>query len=154
MTDEEFDNYLNNAIEELETKQNHLILEYGLGNHERFVVDYEDDSLLFFEKEKPIVDAKILPIASYIKEKQHLKWFWANDNFPEDVKKKSEPIKILHEITGHDIFIDDYVNEVDEDMAYEIAALTCKALNAKGIYVVPHTSLTSYVLITEINHYG
>ena len=154
MTDEEFNNYLNDAIEELETKQNDLISEHGLGNHERFVVNYEDDSLLFFEKEKPVVEAKILPIATHIKEKEHLKWFWANDNFPEEVKKKGEPVKILHKITGHELFIDNFVNEVDDDMAYEIAALSCKALNAKGIYIVPHTNLTAYVLIKEINHYG
>jgi len=154
MKDVEFDNYLADALSELEVKQDQLESKFSIGHHEQFVVNYEDDSLFFFEKEKPVVEAKILPIASHIKEKEHLKWFWANTNLPDKVKKKGEPIKILHDITGYDLFLNNYVNEVDEYFAYEIAALSCKALEAKGIYIVPHASLNTYVLITDIKHNG
>jgi hypothetical protein len=47
MTDEDFDAYLESALDELEAKQSLLSDAYGLGRHERFVVDYESLTLSF-----------------------------------------------------------------------------------------------------------
>lgn len=41
MTDDEFDAYLDQALDELEAKQRTLSAEFGLGHNGRFVMDYE-----------------------------------------------------------------------------------------------------------------
>jgi len=72
------------------------------------------DSPQHYKNIKPFAIAlwgtrKKLAVTSLIKKKVHLKWFWVNSNFPVEVKRKGEPIKILYEITGYDLFINDNV---------------------------------------------
>ena len=149
MTDEEFDNFLDEACDEQDVKYQLLIDEFGLGSYDNFVVEYENELLQFFEKEKCIVEAKILPIASHVPEKNSLVWFWSNRNIPEALRKKCEAIKKLYEVTGYEIFQDTSV-ECDETMVWEIAAMACKCLEGKGVYRIPHDNLNSYVLFTDI----
>jgi len=47
MNDPEFDEYLEQALDELEAKQTALKSEFGLGQHGRFVVDYAAGILTF-----------------------------------------------------------------------------------------------------------
>lgn len=60
MNDEEFGEFLSQSLDELEEKQEEIERNYGVGHHERFVANYEEDNLLFFENERPVVEAKIL----------------------------------------------------------------------------------------------
>ncbi len=149
MTDEEFDNYLEKACDEHDEKYQFLIDEFGIGSHDSFVVEYENELLQFFKKEKCVVEARILPIASHIPEKSNLVWFWSNRNIPETLREKCSTVKKLYDVTGYDLFKNPSA-ECDEAMAWEIAAMACKCLNAKGVYRIPHSNLYSYVLITDI----
>lgn len=154
MTDDEFDKFLEEACDELGHKYKKLVDDFGLGNHERFVVEFEKQSLLFFENEKPVVEAVIIPIASHIPEKESFVWFWSNRNLPDELRDLSCKVKKLYEITGFELFNNPSIS-CDEDMAWEVAAMACKALDAKGIYRIPQSNgLYSYVLIMDIRHYG
>jgi hypothetical protein len=149
MTDAEFDEYLRQAVGELEAKQSALEIEYDLGHHERFVVDYEANSLIFFAGEAPKVEARILPVATHVPAKKSLKWSWANSQLPQSVREWAAKVKELHTFTGLAMFATDAV-ECDESMAWEITALAAKYLSAMGAYRVPHRTLCAYVLITEL----
>lgn len=70
MNDDEFDRFLEEAMDELDYKRQLLTDTYGLGTHGNFVVEYEKNLLTFFENEKPVVIAEILPVASHIPEKE------------------------------------------------------------------------------------
>lgn len=152
MTDDEFDKYLEESCDELDVKYKHLVDEYGFGSHDNFVVEYENQSLMFFRKEAPVVEANILPVASHIPEKNSLVWFWSNRNLPDHVREQSKAIKKLYDITGFELFNNPSV-ECDESMAWEIAVMACKCMNAKGVYRIPQGNLNSYVLITDVWHY-
>ena len=131
MTDEDFDAYLESALDELEAKQSLLSDAYGLGRHERFVVDYESLTLSFFEGERHCVTARILPIATIVPVQNSLRWAWANEVFPEPVRQLSMAVKEPHSATGFDMFVQEAI-ECDEPMAWEIAALACKCLRKAG----------------------
>ena len=149
MTDEDFDNYLNEAIDELDEKHASLISEYDIGGHSEFVVDYEKQLLTFFENEKPFLEAKIIPIAHHDSGSGKFVWFWANQELPEQLRKKGEPIKAIYKITEAEIFVEDSL-ECGETMVWEIAALVCKGFDSIGVFCVPEDNLNSYVLIEEI----
>ncbi len=149
MTDAEFDEYLRGAVGELKAKQAALEIEYHLGHHERFVVDYEAGSLIFFAGEAPQVEAKILPVATHVPAKKSLKWSWANSQLPQSVRESAARVRELHAFTGFGMFANDAV-ECDESMAWEITALAAKYLSVMGAYRVPHGTLYAYVLITEL----
>ncbi|MEW8415839.1 MAG: DUF6882 domain-containing protein [Candidatus Thiodiazotropha endolucinida] len=153
MNGEEFDKYLEDACDELDQKYQVLVDEFGFGSHDNFVVEYENQSLIFFDKEKPVVEASILPVASHIPEKESLVWFWSNRNLPDAVRDHSAAVKKLYEVTGYEVFDNPSV-ECDETMAWEIAAMACKCLGAIGVYRIPQANMHSYVLITEVRHYG
>jgi hypothetical protein len=149
VTDEQFDASLAEAVEELRVKQAALRLEYRLGEHERFVVDYEAGTLTFFEKERPTAEAKIVPLATHAPEKRSFFWAWANESYPPEVREAAAEAKHLYKLTGFDVFKEEYV-DCDEEMAWEIAAMACKCLGKAGAYRVPHAKLHSYVLIGAV----
>ena len=153
MTDAEFNEFLEQALDEIEAKQTQLEAEYNLGHHERFVVDYERNSLVFFNKEAPVAEATVLPVASHVPEKKNLRWSWANKNLPDSVRRRAEDVKKLYKLTGFQLFERESI-ECDEKMAWEITAMACKCLKARGAYRVPHANLNAYVLITDIKHIG
>ncbi|GAA7769400.1 MULTISPECIES: DUF6882 domain-containing protein [Cupriavidus] len=150
MTDEDFDAYLESALDELEAKQSLLSDAYGLGRHERFVVDYESLTLSFFEGERHCVTARILPIATLVPVQNSLRWAWANEVFPEPVRQLSMAVKEPHSATGFDMFVQEAI-ECDEPMAWEIAALACKCLRKAGAYRIPHPTAHCYVLIESVS---
>jgi hypothetical protein len=149
MVDFDFDGFLARAQDELEQKQQHLSAEYGLGSWPRFVVDYVAGTLQFFEHEALRVETTIISVATHVPAEESLKWAWANDRYPESVRTVSARIKGLHDVTGLQIFANESV-QCDEVMAWEITALACKFLEARGAYRVPHGQIDSYVLISEI----
>lgn len=149
MPDFDFDEYLSAAQDELEQKQERLTADFGLGTWPRFVVDYEAGTLQFFEHEALRAHAEIVPVATHVPEKESLKWAWANSQYPERVLVKAAQLKGLKELTGLTMFSEDVV-QCDESMAWEIAALACRFMDALGAYRVPHGSINSYVLITAV----
>lgn len=153
MTDEEFDQYLDEAFEEMDGKHEHLINEYGIGDHSDFVVDYASRSLIFSEHGKPVVEARILPLATHDPAQNNLVWFWSDPDVPEAIRTQGAAVKKLFEITGADFFVTNNV-ECGETMLWELAALACKGLDSQGVYRVPHDGLNSYVLIEHIQYCG
>lgn len=153
MNDEEFDNFVAQALDELDEKNLFLTDSYGLGTHSNFVVEYDKNLITFFINEKPVVVAEIIPVASHIPEKESFKWFWANENLPDAVREHSSATKILYEQTGYDVFSNPHI-ACDEEMAWEVAAMVCKCLNAVGVYRVPHGNAYSYILLTSVKKYG
>lgn len=148
MTDEEFEKYLQESMDEMEEKQENLKKRYRIGHLERFEVDYEVSELSFFDRGKKKVTAKIIPVASHVPEKRNLQWGWANKKFPQEVREKAAVTKQLRELTGFELFTNERV-ECDEDMAWEINAMACKFMGAIGIYRIPHGSVNMYVVLTE-----
>lgn len=72
---------------------------------------------------------------------------------PESVRDHSSAVKVLYDQTGYDVFNNPYMS-CDEGMAWEVAAMACKCLDAKGVYRIPHGNMHSYVLLTSVRAYG
>jgi len=156
MTDAEFENYINSCAEKLEVKQAELNRDYGLGLHGKFKIDFEKGTLSFTNKEDvPVIVAEMVPIFSHVPDKKHLKWAWANQQFPEQIRARARKATELYEITGMEVFNHEMVG-YDEDMAWQIAAMVCDHFSALGAYRAPGRSLqsnvtvNSHVLITAI----
>jgi hypothetical protein len=149
MSDFDFDSYLTNALAELDGKQDALRDAHGIGAFSRFVVDYVAESLEFFEGEALRARATIIPVATHLPAKNSLKWAWANDQYPQTVRDAASRLRGLSDLIGFEVFRSALM-ECDESMAWEIAALACKYMQAIGVYRVPHGHIHSYVLITQV----
>jgi hypothetical protein len=141
MTEEEFDSFLQLAMAELQKKQDQLATDFGLGSFSRWWFDQKSETLQFFNQSGSVVlEASIIDIGSYAAISNTWKWAWSNDSILPALRAKADCLKELEDITGYEIFGNDQPIEVDEPMAWELAAIAVKHLGALGCYRAPMTT--------------
>jgi hypothetical protein len=153
MTDQEFERFVQAAILELSQKQDWLTAEYGLGGYARWDLDEETGTLAFFDAGgRKTVRADVIPIGSYASNAGTWQWAWSNQSILPDARKKAEPLKELAAVTGFPMFAEGAAISVDEHMAWELAAVGARHLDAVGVYRAPSSSrpLASFLAITDI----
>jgi hypothetical protein len=153
MTDEEFENFVQAAIADLSRKQERLSAEYNLGGCARWELDEQTETLAFFDAGgRKVVRADVIHIGSYASSSGTWKWTWSNDSVMPHVRRKSEPLKELAALTGFHLFAEPSAMSVDENMAWELAAICARHLAALGVYRAPASSrpLASFLAITDI----
>jgi hypothetical protein len=150
--DEEFEAFLERALTELRTKQADLFASFGIGDNERFVVDFVSCLLTFFVGEVPTAEASILPLGTHSLDKQRYRWAWSDEGLPMDVRDASRKTQGLYDLTGFDMF-KEATFQCDEAMAWEITAMSCSVLSAHGAYRIPNGSNQHYVLIQSVRRF-
>jgi hypothetical protein len=153
MTDEEFERFVQGAIAELSRKQDRLTAEFGLGGYARWDLDEEAETLAFFDATgRKALRAEVIQIGSYASNRGTWKWGWSNDSVLPHVRKKAEPLKELAVVTGFHMFAEAAAMSVDEHLAWELAAISARHLDALGVYRAPSSSrpLASFLAITDI----
>jgi hypothetical protein len=154
MTDEEFDAFLGSAIDELREKQEKLKSEYGFGEFARWFFDQETEKLeLFDHQDNKVIVAEVINIGSFASNSNTWKWAWSNDSVLPHLRKLAEPLKELGSITGLAMFESDSAFSIDgESMAWEVAAICVRHLNALGVYRAPSSSrpLAAFLALTSV----
>ncbi len=135
MNDQDFELFLTTATAELKEKQAHLTSAYGFGSHKRWMFENDKAKLQFFNQENQLViEADIIDIGSYSPANNTWKWAWAYESIDPVLKADSLRIKELEEVTDATIFGEQEPVESDEYLAWELAAMAVKHLNAMGCY--------------------
>ena len=62
MTEEDFEAYLDGALDELEAKQTHLMAEYDLGKRDLYHLDYETGKIQFLDGDTVSIEASFTPV--------------------------------------------------------------------------------------------
>jgi hypothetical protein len=153
MTDEEFERFVQAAMAELSRKQDRLTAEFGLGGYARWDLDQKTETLAFFDEGgRKAVRADVINIGSYASNSGTWKWAWSNESVRPHARRKAEPLKQLAAMTGFHIFTEQAAISVDENMAWELAAISARHLDALGVYRAPSSSrpLASFLAITDI----
>lgn len=155
MTDEEFEAFLNSALDELWEKQEKLETEHGFGSFSRWFFDQTTEQLeLFDANDRKVVVAEVIDIGSYATNSSTWKWAWSNGSVLPNLRKKAEVLKQLGAITGIELFTSEAAVSIEnEHMAWELAAMCVRQLNALGVYKAPSSSspLCSFLVLTSIN---
>lgn len=154
MTDEEFVQFVDSAVAELGEKQERLKVEYGLSSHARWHFDQETAKLAFFdEQDRKVLEADVIDIGSWASNSNTWKWAWANVTVLPGLRTKAEPLKELSTVTGVGIFSEEAAFPLeDESMAWSLAAMSVRHLDALGVYRAPSSArpLVSFLAITRI----
>jgi hypothetical protein len=156
MTDEEFERFVQSAMAELSRKQDRLTAEYGLGGFARWDLDEQTETLAFFDAGgRKAVRADVIQIGSYSSNSGTWKWAWSNERALPHVRKKAEPLKQLAALTGFHMFAEQAAMSLDENMAWELAAISARHLDALGVYRAPSASrplasFLGFLAITDI----
>lgn len=136
MKDADFEVFLTTATEELKSKQGLLTERYGFGSHKRWMFENDDRAKLQFfnADDKLVIEADIIDIGSYSPSASTWKWAWAYESITPTSKQQSLRIKELEDITDLIIFGEEKAFEADEYLAWELAAMAVKHLQAMGCY--------------------
>jgi hypothetical protein len=139
MTDSEFQEFLDSANDELQRKQEALKHQFGLGSTSRWHFEQATGNLQFFdENDQLAVEADVIDIGSYARKSSTWMWAWANDSVLPWLKQRAEKLKELESITGIALFGYENAFEVDDEvMAWEMAAMSVRHLDAAGCYRAP-----------------
>ena len=141
MNEEEFEAYLAEASEELRFKQDALTSEFGLGQYSRWWFEQKTAILQFYDDNDVLgLEADIVDIGSYSPKSKTWLWAWANVSVLPELRHESEKLKELRDVTGYELFENHHTFHVDEGMAWELAALAVKHLDAKGCYRAPSSA--------------
>ena len=138
MNDKEFQEFIDSAMAELKDKQQNLQSNFKLGDWSRWELDQDTEQISFYDDEGNIaLTASFRFIGSYAPKSDSWKWGWSNQSITPSLREKSIPLKKLKEITGFDLFGFEGTFDVDEPMAWELAAMATQILGADGCYRAP-----------------
>ena len=154
MTDEEFDKFLSEAVDELHEKQDILQKEYGLGKFSRWWFEQNSAKLQFFNEQDTVcLEANVIHIGSFSPKSNTWKWAWSNDSILPWLRQRAEKLKELEVITEFDLFNQESTFEIEgESMAWELAAMSVKHLSSIGCYRAPSSQElgpTSFLAIVD-----
>jgi hypothetical protein len=155
LNDQEFQAFTKNAMAELQAKQQSLQDDFNLGEWPRWALDQETELLQFFdENDRVALEGSFMHIGSYSPKSESWKWAWSNQSVSPTLREKALPLKQLKAITGFELFEFEGTFEVDEYMAWELAAMAVQLLGAVGCYRAPSADdgPTSFLAIKELRN--
>ena len=104
-----------------------------------------------------LLEANVIDIGSFSPRSKTWKWAWSNDSVLPSLREKATKLKELEAVTGFPIFGSEEPFEIDEHMAWELAALAVKHFGAKACYRAPSSSADGphiFLVITELRKVG
>ncbi|HAZ48091.1 MAG TPA: hypothetical protein DCZ55_27440 [Cyanobacteria bacterium UBA11371] len=129
----EFDQFIDRCYDDLEKKQFYLKAEFGIGNCDKFEIDWLSGILKLKENSTVKLIAKITPIGSYSPNNSTWMWAWEYPYIPDSLKQKTQQLKELGKLTGMKIFATK-IFQTEAETVWEIAAMACYHLKSMGCY--------------------
>jgi hypothetical protein len=137
------------ACEELSSKQEKLVAKYCLSHHERWDYDQTTGLLTFSNDGKLAVEAEFQIIGSVSKELKTWQWAWSNPNWVQAVTKKVQKVADFGFEHGYPMLTVP-VFDADEHDGWHLAMLATQLMKAKGIYRIPGEHTFLFLAITKI----
>ena len=147
--DEKWIDQIAEAYNLLSERQDVLMEEYKLGNHERFDWDQETRSLVFSNDGVPAVIAKIQFVGSVSTVSDTWLWSWANPSIVDGAKDQMYRVRNFGDKHGYDALTTEewHADEVD---GWEMTSMAAFVLDAKGAYRTSSDNGFTYMVITDI----
>ncbi|WP_208603434.1 DUF6882 domain-containing protein [Marinobacter gudaonensis] len=147
--DEQWIAQITEAHNFLSERQNVLMEDYKLGEHERFDWDQDTSSLVFSNDGVPAVVAKVQFVGSISTRSNTWLWSWANPSIIDEAKDQMYRVRSFGEKHGYDaLTVDKW--EGDEVDGWEMTSIAAFVLNAKGAYRTSVDNGFTYMVITDI----
>ena len=144
-----YDEYVDDACEELQRRQDQLIRDYRLGEWERYDWYQERQELVFSQGGEPKVVAKIQFVGSYSTRSNTFRWAWANDTMLPEMKSAVLQVKQLGiEKRWHKLTEPQW--PATEQDGWNMTGVAARVLDAKGAYRSPDETGLTFMVITSI----
>ena len=137
MNESQFEQFLSDAAEAVQAKNDLLEQRHGIGHFARWNHDGDLGQLTFSTPgDAAALVAETTDIGSYSLKTKTWLWAWANESLTSGARAKADELKKLYEVTGMRVFIDAHF-DCDEYLAWELAASSVEHLGGIGCYRGP-----------------
>ena len=141
MNESQFEEFIAASVEAVQTKNDLLEQQYGIGSFARWDHDGDSDRLTFSNPgDANALVAKTTDIGSYSLNTKTWLWAWANESLTDAAREKAAELKKLFDVTGMRVFIDPHF-DCDKYLAWELAAASVQHLGGVGCYRGPVSHL-------------
>jgi hypothetical protein len=147
MTDEAFEQHLEQALAAVERHNRQLREAFGIGLHQQWKADLGVPVIRFLDDGAVAVEAEIIVVGTL--GAGIWKWGWANARLPAHVRAASAPLQALREVTGHTVFTDPQW-QCDDPIAWWTTALAFARLGGEGVYRMPGAKADIYALLRNV----
>jgi len=126
---------LKRSFEALQLKTKSHIEAWGLGDTERWDVDF-DQGLLWFSSPGLLVTTRVQVIGTYNGEDGSWMWGWDHPSVPADLARDASLVRAFGERQGLSRYVAAEIS-CTEDEAWQFTALACHFADAAGAYRGP-----------------
>jgi len=159
LTEAEFRVFLEAAVEELRHKNNLLQEQHQIGSFARWWHEQGTAKLQFLDEAGLVrLEADTIHVGTYSPKSDTWRWAWGNDSVLPHLRMRALALRKLQAITGYDLFGNEHAFKIEEEsMAWELAAISVKHLDALGCYRGPSSTggpTTFLAIITIAAPYG
>lgn len=154
MTEDEFQVFIEAAVEDLRRKNALLQDQHQLGKFARWWYEQGTAKLQFLDEAGLVqLEADTVHIGSYSPKSETWMWACSNESVRPALRMRALALRELLAITDYELFGDARAFKIDgEPMAWELAAIAVKHLDAIGCYRAPSSKggPTTFLAITAL----
>jgi hypothetical protein len=123
---------------------------FGLGSHARFDLDLKARRLSFLDAGgAPMVTSRVVPVGSWARTSQSWLWSWDNDSIPHAASDEMAAVRKFGEV--HDVAaLRQSLESCDEPLAWALAAISLKLLDAQGVYRIEQDRTFLFLLLFDL----
>ncbi|HEX3343736.1 MAG TPA: hypothetical protein VHS09_04145 [Polyangiaceae bacterium] len=133
----------------LEAKNAALEARFHLGEHDRYDVDREKQTLVFSKGGQPRVVARAVLIATFADASRVWAWGGYNKNLPESVRQAAAAL--ADAVPERDIWeVSTPMFPTDAGTAWVLGALVCDRAGGDGVYRTPTEGGRAYLLLRDV----
>jgi uncharacterized protein DUF6882 len=128
--------------------------EFGLGGYARYDLDLRSRLLRFFDaNDRQAVNARTVPVGSLAPGSKSWLWSWENESIPSEA---SEPmLAVTHFGEKNKVAaLKHTFSPCDEALAWALAAISLKLLDAQAIYRIAQTENQLFLLLFDLKRIG
>jgi hypothetical protein len=150
LEEDELDRFIDEAKTLTKARNADASREYGLGGHARYQLDLAAGTLTFLsEQDEPATTARIVPVGSLAPASQSWLWAWENASIPREISAAMQAVRTFGE--EHDVAaLRHNFAPCEESLAWALAAISLKLLNAEAVYRVEQEKTLLFLLLFEL----
>lgn len=148
-TKEQYDQFVRESYEYLNSVQSAAKRDFALGSYERFDWDQCRGTLTFSDKGVPKVIAQVEFVGSISSRTKTWLWSWDNVTILPSVKEHIAEVRRFGELHGLRELTTAKWDATEED-GWAMTAVTARILQAKGAYRSPDNNGFTFVVFTSL----
>ncbi|WP_340614608.1 DUF6882 domain-containing protein [Xenorhabdus thailandensis] len=115
-------------------------------------VDQDEGTITFHAPDNIVAMAPVQIVGTYDQNQGSWMWGWANSSIKESLKQDALTVQTYGERYGNEL-LTERVSEIDENKAWQLAALACELNNQQGVYRGVAGSMLIFMTFGEVSLY-